>query len=449
MTKVLYVPIGVGTYHMETAAAVFAESAALLRMLADDAVCPEGPLLTKEDVGAFLEANAQDADLLVLQNLTFANAAYTREILAVCPQVPMVLWTVREPAADGGRLKLNGLTGAFAVGHTVYMNQQACLADTFIGLPSEDETKRHLTQAIAAAAARKHLSNLVLGLVGEPPEGFEFGKGLSRQLEEVFGVKTAGVAAEELMERAKQVPEERMREVLAEAEQVLVGLENTPEENRTGFARLLAAYRDWTKETGANALASRCWPDFFTKYGTPVCAVLSLLNDEGVFSACEGDRIGALSMALAGFLSKEACFFGDPVAMDPEKNTVTFWHCGMAPCSLARQPEGACVGVHPNRKIGPTMEFGCRASEEATILRIGETAEGGFRLFVARGIIEDAPRQYFGTSVVVKTTANAETLVTKAIRGGWEPHYVVAYKDIADALMVWAKIMGMEVVCCG
>ncbi len=447
MTKILYVPIGVGTYHMDTAAAVFAESAALLRALSEGAVCPAKPLLTKEAVRAFLEENADGAGLLILQNLTFANAAYTREILDVCPGVPMILWTVREPAADGGRLKGNGLTGAFAAGHTVCMAQGAPFADTFIGLPMEEETARHLAAALAAAEAKAYLSGLVLGLVGEPPEGFEFGKGSTGQLERVFGVRTAQIAAETLMERARQVPDERMAAVLAEAESMLAGLSETPEENRRGFARLLAAYRDWTKEAGVNALASRCWPDFFTEYGTPVCAVLSMLNDEGVFAACEGDRIGALSMALAGFLSGGACFFGDPVAMDPENNTVTFWHCGMAPCSLARKPEGPCVGVHPNRKIGPTMEFGCRPAEKATILRIGETPKGGFRLFVATGSIEDAPRQYFGTSVVVKTAADAEMLVTRAIRGGWEPHFVVAEKDIAAELMVWAKMMGMEVVC--
>lgn len=51
-------------------------------------------------------------------------------------------------------------------------------------------------------------------------------------------------------------------------------------------------------------------------------------------------------------------------AMSYEKEgTVTFWHCGMAACNLARKDTGAQVGVHPNRKIGPVMDFGCEACE--------------------------------------------------------------------------------------
>ena len=45
----------------------------------------------------------------------------------------------------------------------------------------------------------------------------------------------------------------------------------------------------------------------------------------------------------------------------------TSWHCGMAACTLARKDTGARVGVHPNRKIGPVMDFGCQACDLSLI----------------------------------------------------------------------------------
>lgn len=54
----------------------------------------------------------------MLQNITFANAAYASEVLKrfACP---IVLWTLREPVIDGTRLRLNSLTGAYSAGNAI------------------------------------------------------------------------------------------------------------------------------------------------------------------------------------------------------------------------------------------------------------------------------------------------------------------------------------------
>ena len=192
-------------------------------------------------------------------------------------------------------------------------------------------------------------------------------------------------------------------------------------------------------------MSSRCWPDFFTAFGTPVCAVLSILNDLGVSSACEADTYGALSMYMAQYLTKKAVFFGDPVSIDEKENSLTFWHCGMAPCSLAREDTGACAGVHCNRKIGPTLEFGCKEEKNVTVFRVGKKADGKFRFFISSGEALRKPQQFFGTSVVVQTNSDVSSLVTKAVKGGWEPHFAVAMGDIADELEILAGMLGIEV----
>ncbi|MCI9482423.1 MAG: fucose isomerase, partial [Oscillibacter sp.] len=178
---------------------------------------------------------------------------------------------------------------------------------------------------------------------------------------------------------------------------------------------------------------------------TPVCAVLSLLNNGKTVASCESDTYGALSMYIGSQLSGKAAFFGDPVSMDETENTVTFWHCGMAACSLAREDTGAQVGVHPNRKLGPAMDFGCKACGEATIFRVGRKPDGTFRFFIAGGEALDKPKQFCGTSVVVKPTGSAKELVYNSVKDGWEPHFVVVYADVKNELEKLAHMLGMEV----
>ena len=173
--------------------------------------------------------------------------------------------------------------------------------------------------------------------------------------------------------------------------------------------------------------------------------MLGILNDLGVASACEADTYGALSMYLCSFFTGKSAFFGDPVSMNEEENTVTLWHCGMAACSLAREDTGACAGLHCNRKIGPTLEFGCKAEKRVTIFRVGKKADGTFRFFISTGEALDKPRQFYGTSIVIKTDSPAESVVCDSVKAGWEPHFAVAMGDVKAELEALANMLGTEV----
>lgn len=436
-----YVPVGVPTFELVSAGEQFEKSKNLLSSLCSKVLCPDEMLLSLEKLTEFLDGI--EPDLIVFQNVTFANSAYIGEVLKRF-SCPLLLWTLREPAIDGTRLRLNSLTGAFSAANMIKGFRKEQFGFIF-GSPNEAQTKRELEAYIKAAKVKKELNRLKMASVGHTPQGFGFGRALDLELLKNFGVTLESIEARELIDRAKAVSEEDAEKYLSKASSFMNGLENTPKKNALDFARLYKAYSDYTNENRIGALSSRCWPDFFTSFGTPVCAVLSILGDLGVAAACEADSYGALSMFVAMRLSGGSVFFGDPVSLDEEENTVTFWHCGMAACSLAREDTGACVGVHCNRKIGPTMEFGCKKSEKVTVFRIGKKSDGSFRFFIASGSALDKPKQFFGTSVVVKTENPSRNLVEKAVRDGWEPHFVVAYGDISRELSALCEMLNMEI----
>ena len=286
---------------------------------------------------------------------------------------------------------------------------------------------------------------LTMSAIGHTPQGFGFGRALDAELMSVFGVELESIEARELIDMTKGYSDTECAEYLQQTERCTCGLDKTPEKNRLDHARLLKAYSDYVSSHHIGALASRCWPDFFTSFGTPVCTVLSMLNDQGVAAACEADIYGALSMWIGMQLSSEPVFFGDPVALDENESSITYWHCGAAACSLARKDTGAEIGVHPNRQIGPAMDFGCEAFPEATVFRIGRKPDGSFRFFIAEGSVLDKPKQFIGTSIVVQTEKNSRKVVEESIRAGFEPHFVVIKGHYAHALEILAESFGFEV----
>lgn len=439
--QVAYVPIGVPTFHLESANEQFNQSLALLQKLTPDFIAPKSPLLQLDDLKAYL--NTLEADLVILQNTTFANAAYATEVVKAT-HCPILLWTLREPVIDGTRLRLNSLTGAYSAGNLMHHMGITDFGYIFGG-PSESKVIDTIQATIQAARLKKSFKSLNIAAIGLTPQGFGFGRGLDAEISKHFGANLISIEARELMSKANNYTKEDYIYLKEEAEGKTVGLNKLPEENVDGFLRLFKAYQSFVEEGQIGAIASRCWPDFFTEYKTPVCGVLGMLNDVKVAASCESDLYGAMSMFAGIELSDAPVFFGDPVSLNEADSTVTYWHCGTAACSLARPDKGSVMGVHPNRQIGPTMEFGCKPCEEVTVFRIGRNPDGSLRLFIAKGEALDAPQQFYGTSIVVKTDTPSGALVNKSVLDGWEPHFVVIYKDVAKALEVFGQMMGFEV----
>lgn len=109
-------------------------------------------------------------DLIIFQNATFANAAYISEVLAqfACP---ILLWTLREPAADGGRLRLNSLTGAYSAANTIRAFRREPFTYVF-GSPGEEPVVQTVAAAVRAARLKYELKHLRMAAVGHTPEGF-------------------------------------------------------------------------------------------------------------------------------------------------------------------------------------------------------------------------------------------------------------------------------------
>ena len=109
--EIAYLPIGVPTFHLESAGKEFEKSVTLLKEIDASVTVPDEMLLSIDKLHAFMDTI--QPDLVVVQNITFANGAYMTEILRRF-DCPVMLWTLREPVIDGGRLRLNSLTGAYS-----------------------------------------------------------------------------------------------------------------------------------------------------------------------------------------------------------------------------------------------------------------------------------------------------------------------------------------------
>lgn len=427
------------TFSLPDAEANKKASVEMLERVFGSVQAPKALLTAPEMVGEFADSLTQP-DLIIYQCTTFIGADFMTEITRRF-KCPIVIWSVREPSIDGGRLKLNSLTGAFSAGNNLF--SQGLNFQFVFGNPEEEVVNQRFEATRDALKLIKKLKSLVIGMVGSQPAGFAFGAIDESLLSSVFGIRVVQTEAAEIMKEAAAFLPEEYSAVLDELKGRSTGWEKTPGENLDKYARLRKAYQNFIDKNELKAIASRCWPDFFTGYGAPVCAILSMLNDNGIPSSCEADLGGVISMFIASEFTNSAVYFGDPVAVDETCDGIVFWHCGAGASCLSRKKEGAGIGVHPNRKIGPTMEFGLKQGT-VTVIRLGKDKQG-FRMFAMSGEALDEPQKFCGTSVVVRPEGGGSAArVSEMVKDGWEPHFVVAYGDIRKELKLFCDYLGIE-----
>lgn len=439
--RVLYLPLGRSTFCLDEAVKKLEEVRSVLNRIFPQMEGPEKLLVEVENLRDFilerLHTDMTPVDAVIVQPITFTDARFIRQVTDLL-EVPVLIWSVREPQADGGRLCLNSLTGANLYARELRKLRQFTMVH---GNPLENGVLAEVRRKLFALVLMGSLSRQTMLTIGEVPDGFFFSEVTQEQLAPL-GIKVKKLPLAEVFTTAQLLADEA---VLADAEVIqakIAGVKSDNIETKTS-AKLLHTVRNYVRQEGIGLVATRCWPDYFVQAGVAPCSVVSLLNDEGIPASCERDVLGAVSMFLLSTLSGQPAYLGDLVHLDEVQNTLTFWHCGSGAPTLAGR-EGARVGVHPNRKLGISIEMQAK-SGPVTVARLGLDA-GRLRLLVMEGRAMDVLQKFLGTCVDVEPDGiPARDWIAYVMGMGYEPHYAVGYGHWADVLVEWAGMEGIEV----
>lgn len=465
--NILYVPMGRKTFDLEEGEKQRAESSKLLKEFSDTVNEPEEIITSTDDLNEFLESiDLKEIEMTVYQSVTFADAEGI-DLIIEKVKAPVIVWSIREPAV-GGRLKLNSLTGGNSTSHQLkYSNHPYSF---LLGNPDEEyviqkikkllngviedtefpsrkkmiEPKLNKTRKQQVTELIENLKVMNIGVIGEHPPGFFFSNADDDILKKQLGITVKYYDLEKAFEECVKIPRSRWEFAIDRAEKQVVGL-NRKEETVERFAQFTTYVKDEIEEENLTGIAVRCYPEFFNKLGAAACSTLSQFTEDGIVSACESDIHGSISMYILQELSKgQAPYLGDLVHVNEGSNSVVFWHCGAGAYSLAHPDQGARAGVHPNRKLGFTMEFGLKPGQ-VTIFRLSYTPEG-YRLLVMKGNALDTPKRFNGTSVEVELETGVSETVSELFEGGVEPHYALVYADVGDELIELGHQLGLETI---
>jgi len=153
---------------------------------------------------------------------------------------------------------------------------------------------------------------------------------------------------------------------------------------------------------------------------------------------------GTLTTLILQWLGEGPAFMADMVNVDEADDSVVFWHCGLAPLSLADGESEKRATIHTNRKKPLLNEFTLKPGP-ITIARLSQ-ARNELRLVVARGEMLRAPMSYTGTSGVARFARPAHEVLDRVMREGLEHHYSIGYGDLTPQLHQLARYLDIPVL---
>ncbi|WP_431225296.1 L-fucose/L-arabinose isomerase family protein [Serratia sp. L9] len=381
-----------------------------------------------------------DLDLLLILQVTFTDASLTTEVVRDFP-VPTAMWSFPE-ARTGGRLRLNSFCGVNLACHA--LSREAITVQTLHGLPSDSRMLNELQQLAQAAAIVKRFKQAKVMVIGEHPLGFDACNYNQQQLQQRFGVEVTRQPVLDFIDEVKALPDSVADAPYARRANDFPNLAQMDQTATRKTLKVYSALREKAQREGYTGIAVRCWPDFFTDYGCAACGALALMNEDKVPCGCEADMFGVLSSLMAQWASGNAAFNTDLVDIDPQDNSVVFWHCGQAPIEMADRDGPVQATIHSNRKLPLLSEFALKPGR-ITLCRITQ-GEGKLRLMLAGGEMIKAPLAFSGTAGTARLDVDADTYRQRLIAAGMEHHTSLVYGEHRPLLRKVASLLGLDVI---
>ena len=448
-----YLALARETFDVEYAESKFKIAKSLLLSLSPDAIGFENLITNDEDADSALSFfNSNDFEKIFLFQTTFTDAKFLLNF-AKSIQKPICIVSFPEPRT-GGRLRLNSICGLNLAMHSLIKND---ITPDFVIMEEDDKANEMsfsnfiesqnesnkiawdiATIANINADFDYTIDKQTIGIIGTRPEGFDTCDYDSNEVTSKLNVSLVDLELEDLFDEAKDIEVETIVKTKSTVSSYLAGTEELVQEEFDKSLSIFHGLENLKDKHNLDAFAIRCWPETFTEYGCASCGPMAMMNEKKVSCACEADVLGGISCNILNQMNNNPSLLVDIVDVDKSDNSLVFWHCGLAPISMAKEGT-ARSGIHSNRKKPLLHDFSLKEGE-ITIFRVSK-ARGRLQFFVMKGQVLDRPNSFSGTSGVINLGENSAHKLEQMFKGGLEHHVAFTYGDISDKLIHFGQQM--------
>jgi len=322
--------------------------------------------------------------------------------------------------------------------------------------PEGAEFRADLQRFASVCRVVRRLPGSRIGAVGTRPAAFNTVR-FSEKLLERAGITIEPLDLSEVLGRAARLPEgdPKVRSKLAELSGY-VPTRDTPPESLVRMAKLGVVIEDWVSANDLAATAVQCWTSLEEYYGVVPCALMSMMSNRLMPSACETDVTGVVGMyalTLASGRPSAIVDWNNNYREDPDR--AVLFHCSNLPREMFVAEGAAEAPVMGFQNIlagtvGKENSFGTVVGRlrpsPFTFCRVStEELRGRILAYVGEGTLLEEPLKTFGAYGVVEIPG-LQRLLRFICENGFEHHVAINLSHSASAVEeALSKYLGWEV----
>ena len=283
-----------------------------------------------------------------------------------------------------------------------------------------------------ASALGKIMRRAKIGLAGHRVPGMTHTSPNEFMLKRDIGPRVVYFDLAEILAGIEQESEIKAREKWNELVKK-AGACNVQEVEGIYSIKMYFALKKVIEKEELDAIAIGCYPKLMGK----VCIAASLLADEGIPLACEGDVNGAAAMLVLRLLSNGAvhnCDWLEPL----EENTVLFTHCGSGSFSLSEKKEDIRLESVRLMGQGVCAQFPSRPGP-VTLLNL-TPGDDSYFCAVLEGEAVKTEMLFPGNPLKVRFNTPVTEINDWIFENGFGHHWMAAYGNYAREIACWKKI---------
>lgn len=316
--------------------------------------------------------------------------------------------------------------------------------------PASEEFGADLEQFAAVCRIVRGMDGVRIGAIGARPAAFNTVR-YSEKLLEASGISVETVDLSEILGRIQKRDETDV-DVKAKMDliQSYVQTKGIPRESLVRMSKLAAVVEEWMQETDVSMSAVQCWTAIEQYYGVVPCAIMSMMSDSMLPSACEVDVCGVVAM----YALQQAS--GTPSALldwnnnyGDDPNKAVCFHCSNLPKHFFQDFKMDFQEIIAG-SVGKENTFGTVVGKiktgPMTFARIStDDFSGTICGYVGEGSFTDDPIETFGGYGVAEIP-DLQQLLQFICQNGFEHHVAANISEVGAAFEEAANVyLGWEV----
>jgi L-fucose isomerase-like protein len=303
-------------------------------------------------------------------------------------------------------------------------------------IEDKDCLKKVKTFSIVSAVKNK-LRRSKVGMIGSRVNGMTDTSVNEIALKKCVGARIVQIDLLKLLEQSKEGAEKQAIS-LWNGLKSKAGLCKVSEKEGIDSIKIYFALKTLVEQYNLDALAVGCYPDLMGR----VCIASSLLADENIPLACEGDVNGAIGQMILTLLTNQPTHNTD--WLDPmDDGTVVFTHCGSGSFSLAEKR--GLITLSPVRLMnkGVCALYPAKPGD-VTLINITLNANE-YRFTLLEGEAVHTEMVFPGNPVKVKFKQSTKDLIEWIHKEGIGHHWMIGYGNVTEEIRNLVDITGNKI----